>query len=183
MKTHFLFALAALFFMSSAQSEEKTLLSGKIEFFATGDPSFLKIHGKAESLNGSIQETKNAKETRISGTFEITNESFTTGLSLRDRHLKEKVFEVSKFGKTQFVLDGLEMGLAPGTGPQKFSGKMLLHGKEKLVQGSVELRQNESPVQFLAKFEIKLTDFDIQPPEFSGIKVNDSVRIEVSGGF
>ena len=150
--------------------------AGKADFYAVGVPSMLKIHGNTSELSGKL--TKDASN--LSGSFKIPMKTFMTGLSLRDKHLKEKVFEVEKYPDAVFTLNPIKM--AEGVTTVPFTGKLNFHGVEKPVSGDVKLTVSDSKsVQHEAKFEVKLSDFNIPTPEFAGMKIQDTVKVEVNG--
>src|ERR1035437_2664414 len=85
------FAGNLCFAVESSSVETFHATGGKVEFFAIGRPSMLKVHGTAKSLEGTGMINKKTNE--ISGHFVLKMDDFSTSLGLRDSHLKSKVFE------------------------------------------------------------------------------------------
>jgi polyisoprenoid-binding protein YceI len=150
------------------------LKTGVAEFFALGKPSMLKIHGTANTVAGTLKSDGQ----KLSGSFDIPLESFGTGMSLRDRHLREKIFETQKYPKATLTLEPLAMGDANAK-DIPFQGRLSFHGVEKMVSGKADIEKSGDLTKVLARFELNLTDYQITPPEFMGMKVQDQVRVEV----
>ena len=147
------------------------------DFYSVGVPSMLKIHGTTKAVTGSLKKST----TQLSGEFKIQLDTFETGMSLRDKHMKEKTFEVEKYPVATLVLDPILLKDKIDA-PIPFTAKLTFHGVEKPISGEVNLKQSdEKTLQYVAKFEIKLTDFKIAPPEFAGMRIQDAVKLEVNG--
>lgn len=86
---------------------------------------------------------------------------FETGLSLRDKHLKE-VLEATRFptSSLRFKTDGKD----------SFTGHLTFHNVTKPISGIFET----SPIRL--EFNIHLPDFGIRPPSFMGVTVLDDVK-------
>ncbi len=91
----------------------------------------------------------------------------TTGLSLRDKHAREKYLEVQKYP---------EMILVKAIGKNgKGKGRIRYRGVQKDVQGTYSVKDN-----FLtAVFPLKLSDFKITGIKYMGVGVDDEIRIQV----
>ena len=105
-------------------------------------------------------------------------DDFSTGLGLRDSHLKNKVFEVEKYPTAELTIKPVDVKLGEKT---KITGILKFHGVEKEVQCDATDTISGDKATFQSTFMILLTDFNIQPPEFAGMKINNDVRVEVSG--
>jgi len=146
----------------------------KIDFYALARPSFLKIHGTARTLEGTIQR----KGEQISGKFHLKLDDFSTGIRMRDSDLKHKVFEIEKYPGAELTFEPFPVASGEKT---KFSGVLKLHGVEREIQGEKTISFADNQVKFDCTFHILLTDFNIKPPEFLGMLVQNEVRVEVSG--
>jgi polyisoprenoid-binding protein YceI len=152
---------------------------GKIDFYSIGKPSMLKIHGETDQMTGSLELTNETLE----GSFEVSMKSFSTGMSLRDDHLKKKVFEVDRFEKAKVTLDPLafKSQLLGSQEALPFTGKLAFHGLEKPIRGTATIKNSASLIEVSAEFSVKLTDFAIAPPEFMGMSIQDEVKISATG--
>lgn len=167
----FMFAVAVI---SAPSIETFKAANSKADFYALGKPSMLKIHGTAQSVNGTL----NKKGDVYTGTFAMPMDSFESGMKLRDRHMKEKVFEVEKYSASEFTLKPTSI---PSGTKTTFTGILKFHGIEKPVQGDATVTIKDKKVEFNATFNVQLTDFSIQPPEFAGMSINNEVKVEISG--
>lgn len=97
----------------------------------------------------------------------VNLKNLTTGLSLRDKHAREKYLEVHKYPEMTLVK-------AIGKGG-KGRGRIKYRGVEKDVVGTYSIKGNE----ILAKFPMKLSDFNIKGIKYMGVGVDDEVTVNV----
>lgn len=91
-----------------------------------------------------------------------------TGMTLRDKHAKDKYLEIEKFPTITLVK-------AIGKGG-KGKGRIKMKGIEKEVEGTYKIAGSE----LTADFPIKLSDFKIIGIKYMGIGVDDVVKIHVT---
>lgn len=155
--------------------------NGRVEFIAIGKPKALKIRGKGEKPKGKIT-IENGK---IVGDLSFDLSSLDTGISLRNRHLKEKYLEIGKFPKAELKLtkiDQIEKILSSeeiDLDSLPFEGILSLHGVKKPVSGKTCVEKKKQTIDLKAAFDIKIKDFDIAVPSYAGITVADNIKIEV----
>jgi len=156
--------------------------AGSVEFHATGHPHLLHVNGKGVGPTGRVTINK----TTVNGELVFDLTSLDTGIQTRDEHMKEKYLEVGKYPKSKLAISNLTL-------PQEISGKSLsittapfqgvlsLHGVDKSVSGTFDFKQdNKGVIQFSSDFSIKLSDFGIQIPSFSGVTIADDVKIDIT---
>jgi polyisoprenoid-binding protein YceI len=91
-----------------------------------------------------------------------------TGISLRDKHSRDKYLEVDKYP---------EAILTDGKGKDgKGTGKLKIRGIEKAVSGSYTIKGDT----LFAEFPIKLSDYDIKKIKYMGVGVDDEVTIKIN---
>ncbi len=172
------FALVSSLGSARAAPVALAAAQGEVTFLAIGSPSALKINGKGKGPAGTL--TLNGS--KLSGALNADLTSLETGLSLRDRHMKEKYLEVGKFPNATLTLDGFEVPAAvlkgEGNATVPFAGTLELHGVKKAVQGTAQLRRSQS-VAVECDFPIVLTDYGISIPSFAGITVAKDVTVKV----
>ncbi len=160
--------------------QEKT----PVEFLAIGRPSALKIKGTGAFASGFIS----FDEKGVSGELNLDLAKFETGLSLRDEHMKEKYLQISKNGYSQAQIAIKEISISQSLFEknqeienQSFKGILNLHGVKKEIKGSFSLKYEEknSFASGNADFNIKLSDFNIDIPSFSGITVAEDVNVTI----
>jgi polyisoprenoid-binding protein YceI len=98
--------------------------------------------------------------------FEVKN--LDTGLELRTTHAKDKYLEMKKYP----TIDLIEAVGQNGKG----TAKIRLHGKENTVTGTYTIIQDKI---LSAKFNVKLSDFDINDINYKGVGVDDEVPVEI----
>jgi polyisoprenoid-binding protein YceI len=161
-----------------------TQKDGKIEFFAIGKPSMLKIHGASDADQGKIQIATDASGAHsLTGAFAVKLDSFDTGMDMRNKHMKEKTFQIDKYPDAKFTLENVSI---PKDSTDKkitahFTGKLNFHGAEKPIAGDVDVTLHEKTVDYDATFSMKMTDFGCTIPEFAGMTIQDEVKVEAKG--
>lgn len=162
--------------MCLAESSMK-IVDGDVKFTAVGKPGFLKIKGESNHqapVGNVILDGEKAK-----GSFEFLIKNLSTGIDLRDEHMKEKYLEISKFPSSKLVLDPvkLEDSTLKRDFKNVFSGQLTLHGITKPVNGTFSFSAKD--VSAIVNFTIKVSDFNIDIPKYMGITVSETVAIEV----
>lgn len=134
-----------------------------LRFQATGRP-LIKINGQGDCITGNFQVS--GKELVIRATCDL--KKLSTGIGLRDLHMKDKTLETEKFSEASFE------GSAPYQPGQKpFQGVLTLHGVKAPIQGVVS--QDGEKIEF--HWEVSLSTYQIRTPEYLGIKVNDTIKL------
>ena len=102
------------------------------------------------------------------GNIVIPHKQLTTEMDLRDQHMYEKIFKAQ---------DITFKGIAKCRKniKCKIVGKLNIAGKEK----KLIFIANKSGKYFKFTHTIKLTDFSIAIPEFSGVKVKNEIDITI----
>ncbi len=149
-----------------------------IEFSAIGKPSFLKIKGHGSKGLVQLQIEKN----KVHGFVTFKMSSLETGIELRDKHMKDKYLEISKYPEATLILESLALPNSwtlqnPVAQTTKFTGHMTMHGQTKPVTGTFEIKNKD--LKTSADFEIKLSDYNVEIPVYLGVKVADVVTIHV----
>lgn len=146
-----------------------TIETGKVEFLAVGKPSFLKVKGEGVTPTGTMTVTND----KASGEFSFDLTKLSTGIEMRDEHMKEKYLEVGKHPKAIVRFKDVEVkdGAAKGAIPAELE----LHGQKKPITMDAELKNGKAT----GKFKIKLSDYAIEIPKYSGITIADDVDVTI----
>lgn len=153
---------------------------GMINFLAIGNPSAIRIDGKGEGPEGVLSAEEKGDNLLISGDLKVNLNNLDTGIALRDRHMKEKYLEVSKFENAILKLQVTvpKAALKKDTGTRlPFNGSLDLHGIQKPVSGTFVLKPENDGLKSSASFQIKLSDYSVSVPTFAGISVADVVDV------
>ena len=153
----------------------------RVEFTAIGRPSALKIKGKGAALTPALDLDHGT----LKGALEFDLTSLETGLSLRDRHMKDKYLEVASFPKSRFEFDALKLPAAitesqEGESEITVPGKLTLHGVTQPISAKAKIRKAGNVYFIEAAFALKLTQFGIEIPKFAGITVAEDVNLDVT---
>ena len=180
-----LFSALAVCFANLAQNtavaapQNLKVESGSTKFLAVGRPSFLKIRGEGKGPSGDLVYDKG----NVSGSLDVDMTSFTTGIEMRDHHMKEKYLEVGKFPKATLAVKSLQLpDLASLPKDAPFQGDLTLHGVTLPVKGSLHIasvKNKADAYSFNAKFPVKITEYKIAIPSYGSIKVAEDVDVEV----
>lgn len=155
--------------------------AGSVQFRAIGHPSALHVVGKGPGPDGKATVQAGV----VSANLKFSLAQLDSGIEVRDHHMKEKYLEVGKYPDAELVITKLRLqndfskGAFSFTGVP-FSGTLKLHGASVPINGTVDLKwDGASTIDLNSQFSIKLTDFGIQIPTFSGITIADEVQITV----
>lgn len=177
MKASLLMMTSLLFlFDASAYAAQLTPDKGDIKFTATGKPGFLKIRG--ESKGQPPKGTIKVDGGKATGTLEFDLNNFSTGISMRDEHMKEKYLEVKKYPTAKLTLKPLEVTdkELKTDFKKEFQGTLLLHGVSKDVAGTLTYKASDKSVA--ANFTLKVSDYKIDIPKYMGVVVSENVDVE-----
>jgi polyisoprenoid-binding protein YceI len=145
-----------------------------VTFQATGKPGFLKINGDGARPAG----VAHIEEGKLSGEFDVVIDEFKTGIDLRDEHMKEKYLKAKDFPKAHLALEKTAVE-AKGKTTVPFKGKLTLKGVEKPVEGELTVDLDEASAKGQATFDLKLSDFAIDIPQYLGVTVAEKVAVAV----
>lgn len=146
---------------------------GKVSFLAKGRPALISIHGTGKGLAGELVE----KEGRLTGKVSFRLETLTTGIDLRDEHMKNKYLQIQDHPEASLQFENFEM--PKGAGKFKFSGDLFLHGVKQNIEGLATIVKEDDGEKVSAEFVIKLSQFKIDIPSFQGITVAEDVQIKI----
>ncbi|MCB0370130.1 MAG: YceI family protein [Bdellovibrionales bacterium] len=98
----------------------------------------------------------------------VNLKSLSSGMGLRDNHMKNKYLEVQKFPEAV-----LELGKGKDG---KGIGKLKIRGITKEIKGTYSVHGNDVK----ADFPIKLSDYNISGIRYMGMGVKDIVNVSVT---
>ncbi len=162
-------------------------MKSEVRFLALAKPGSLKIQGELKqpeagkrSLDGKLK----LDGTKLAGNATVRLDDFDTGLSLRNRHLRERL-ETTKYPETVLTLEPTILPDSFKTSEAsadkvEFKGTLKLHGKETKVVGQLSCTKKKNKHSFDFSFPVKLTSVGIEPPSYLGVSVADEVKISVS---
>jgi polyisoprenoid-binding protein YceI len=156
-------------------NEPLRVTSGEINILCplTVGPSF---EAKTTALSGEVTPAAGGA---IKGALQVELIKLETGISLRDRHLRNNYLEVQK-GPDYAVarLENIKVEKFPGK--TTFRGTLKLHGQQREVTGTADVWQEGKGYKLSATFPVKISSFQIPEPSYLGVGVQDEVTVRVS---
>jgi polyisoprenoid-binding protein YceI len=143
--------------------------NAKVTFVAIG-PAGLQIQGSTPDLKAS------STDANLSIVVPLAN--LSTGISLRDQHMRDKYLEVPKFPEATLTVAKAQLK-SPASGQTvqvDVPGMLTLHGQTKPVSVHYEAR-NDGPVSVNGRFHLVMTDFGITVPSYLGVTVKPDVDV------
>lgn len=173
--------VVGVFSWNMAQAVSLEVTSGQVEFLAIGKPSAIKIRGQGRGLKSDLQWS----EGKLTGRLLFDLNSLSTGIELRDQHMKEKYLETGRFSQAEFVLNPvlLKKDLCKEVMPlekEPFQGTLKLHGVEKTVSGDFDLKSEKDRGRALVRFALNISDYKMEVPIYLGIKITDRIENSVT---
>lgn len=169
------FAILAggLLLVATADAQFNKKGASEVAFHATG-PAGLKFDGKTSEL-GVKQDANNV----IAITVPLGN--LTTGISLRDKHMKEKYLHVQQYPSTELRVSRGAMHLpkAGETSTGDTTGSLALHGQTRNVSFHYSTRREGELYRVTGSMRIDMTQFGIEQPSYLGVSVKKDVDITV----
>lgn len=148
-----------------------------VKFLAIGNPSAIHIQGTTKTLE---TEKTSWKDGKFSGTYHVPLDQLETGISMRDRHMKEKYLETAKYPKADLSIADCPVK----EGETACEGSLTLHGVTKKIPMKVtwtKLGEEKGAKKWKAntEFGLKLSDYGISIPKFANITVAEDVAVQV----
>jgi polyisoprenoid-binding protein YceI len=141
--------------------------------FAAKGPAGMTIVGKTSDLllrdDGKI----------VSVSVPLKN--LTTGIGLRDQHLREKYLQVDQFPSAELSVDrGSLTPPAASAVSLDAKGVMKIHGKTKTVVFRYTAKKNGQVIEVTGSIRLNIQDYGIPIPSFLGVTVKPDIDIAVS---
>jgi polyisoprenoid-binding protein YceI len=166
----FLLVSAVAFASSLALAAPVAVKGASIGFAAKANVGMV-----IEGTTSAITVDEDAKNV----TLTVSVGSLTTGVELRDKHMKETYLEAPKFPEAKLVIEKgclalPESGEKSGECPAAFT----LHGETKGVTVKYKAAVAGKSVDVDASFVANFLDHGVQEPKYMGIKVKPLVDVK-----
>jgi polyisoprenoid-binding protein YceI len=141
------------------------------------------FEAKTSDLSGELVVSPD-RQGEVDGTLAVALRTLETGIGVRDNHMRDKYLEVNRgdgFSTatlSQIRLDG--MNNETPIGKVKFRGVLALHGQERDVTGTADIRRAGEDLRVQASFPVAVSDFAIPSPTYLGVGVRNEVTVAVS---
>jgi polyisoprenoid-binding protein YceI len=159
--------------LAAGDASARLAMSGEpsVSFTATG-PVGMRFVGQSKDLR--VQDD----DTAI--TVIVTLESFDTGITLRDKHMREKYLEAQKFPQAKLRVEraALQLPEFDGDTSADAHGQLDLHGQSHPVTFHYTAKRG-GDYAVSGKMRINMKDYGIEVPTYLGVTVKPDVDVEV----
>jgi polyisoprenoid-binding protein YceI len=169
------FVFLGVFLLSlSAKAQEFQTQAGKVVFLSKA--SLSEFTGESKTLKGLIDLDKNLVD------FFLDLNTLKTGITLRDKHMRENYLETEKYPFAEFT--GKFETLPKLTGASErvtVRGKFKIHGVEREITVTGNLRKlTNGSLELKAEWVVALNDYNIEIPKlvFYELAAEQQVSIE-----
>lgn len=166
---------------SALAGEYHVVPSGKNEVKFISDAPIEDFEGVTSQIDGYMYWDDDDMLKNCELYFEVDLNSVDTGISLRNRHMRENYLETDKFPTTHFKGKILRVQ-NDSTNQSKVlvQGKMFIHGveRDKTVEGL--LIKTGDGYRVKCNFTIKLSDYKINIPSIMFYKINEEMQLSVN---
>lgn len=171
-------AATALFLaVASGTAEAGTLrLAGapKVSFFAKGSPGALDIEGKTSVVVFTDDGT--------TLTFKVPMATVSTGIELRDQHMRDNYVEVAKYPEITLTLAKADVKWPAPDGEETsgtVAGSFTTHGVTQPVEIAYSVKPGKKGMVVEASFPYDVTQHGIAIPSYLGVTIDPAQRVEV----
>ena len=147
----------------------------------TPDVSFHVKGTAGMSCTGKTDQLKVADDGKTIAVT-VPLEGLSTGIALRDKHMKEKYLEVPKYPDAE--LDADRSAIAMPTDPGKsiasaFQATLKLHGQSQPVTVHYKAASKGGAVDVDGSMSLDMTKWGITQPSYMGITIDKNVDVDV----
>lgn len=142
------------------------------------------FEGKSASLKGLIDFEKNLID------FYLDLNTLKTGISLRDKHMRDNYLETKKFPFAEFsgkIQNLSEIDLNDLRNGKKViaEGNFSIHGVSmpRLIEGTLSLDEKDQVLKLNCTFNVLLTDHNISKPSIMGYDLADVQQVSITATF
>lgn len=143
-----------------------------VSFRATG-PAGMKFDGRTNELAVSEDGGAVVVAVPLSG--------LSTGIALRDKHMKEKYLEVPAYPKAELRVPRASLKV-PADGAESAgdaTGRVDLHGKSKTLPFHYVAKREGDQIKVSGSMRLNMKEFGIEVPSYLGVTVKPEVDITV----
>lgn len=158
-----------------------------IAFEATTNISAVSVHGKSTALKAEVRLHRDAKQLVVDELIAtVPVESLSTGMGLRDEHMKKYVFTTPDGKVPELKFRGANLTCPLEAGKEttcKLAGMLTVRGVERPLTVALKVRPASSGSGFSYRAAgdgvVKLSDYGIERPSQLGVKCADEVKIRI----
>jgi polyisoprenoid-binding protein YceI len=166
--------LAVVFAAAAAAAAPLSVKGASVSFAAKANVGMV-----IEGTTSAITVDEDAKNV----TLTVALANLTTGVELRDKHMKENYLQVAKFPEAKLVIERACLAL-PESGEKsgECPGAFTLHGQTKGVTVKYKATVAGKMTDVDATFTANFVDHGVEEPKYMGIKVKPTVDVKARFG-
>jgi polyisoprenoid-binding protein YceI len=161
------------------------VLGGTATFEARTNISAINVHGKSASLAGRAQVRHSGDVItieRMEATLPV--KTITTGMGLRDEHMRKYVFTAGDGAAPdlRYTGDKADCSPAPGLGLESIctvSGRLAIRGTERPFAITLKVRRTGDTYRAAGDGTVKLSTYGIARPSQLGVTTTDEVKLHL----
>ncbi len=167
------FLTFALLAVSSVASAQLARIGEASATFSALGPAGLKIEGKTSELEASEADGKVL--------ISVPLANLDTGISLRNKHMREKYLQVGQFPKADLVIGRASLKLpeegaeVTATAPAELS----LHGQKHPVTIRYTAKRSQGVYAVTGATQLNIQEYGINVPSYLGVTVKPDISIAV----
>jgi polyisoprenoid-binding protein YceI len=173
------FALLILFgFYSNILAVEYNVdVSKKNSVKFISDAPIEEFEGISSNIDGYLIGGKNdiAKDSELY--FEIDLNTVDTGISLRNRHMRDNYLHTKKFPLAAYTGKIISAQKNGGNWNVVVEGEMDIHGKSKKISLDGKITKSGNSFRITSKFFVNINDHGIPVPKLMAKKINPNMQI------
>jgi polyisoprenoid-binding protein YceI len=184
---HTLLAFTLLIFAAPSwadDSAELRVTGGSVKFAVTTNILAVSVHGESKAMTASLTLHRMGNQIELENVrATVTPESLTTGMSLRDQHMRKKIFalEDATMPALEFI-SGKVRCPEPAPGQEAVCtvpGELVLRGARRPFTFSFKVRTEGKTYRVSADSVLSLSAFGIERPCQLGVCVSDEVKLKL----
>lgn len=142
--------------------------------FAASGPAGLKIEGTTQALN--VADDGNDV------TLDVPLADLSTGIALRDRHMRDKYLEVPKFPSARLVVarSAIKVPPAGSSVTADVPAQLTLHGRTRAVTVHYDAKGDAGGLSVSGRLHVNMNDYGITVPVYLGVTVKPDVDVTAS---
>ncbi|MGZ3722081.1 MAG: YceI family protein [Bdellovibrionales bacterium] len=168
--------------LAAAKTISDVAIKGEtVEFSAKSNLSAIEINGSSKDSTGTVKLSEGSNGMTLETLkIVIPVNSLSTGIAIRDHHMKEKIFKSDdgRFPDVTFESSKSACEKSAEGFTCQAKGLVSMHGKSHSATIPVALSKKGDEFLAKANFDLALTDFGIEPPTHFGVAIENAVGIK-----
>jgi polyisoprenoid-binding protein YceI len=162
--------------------EMRLALRGEVRFTVPVNLRVLTIHGWTRALTGSVAVAPDEGGFALrDAALRVAVASLSTGMRLRDRHMRERIFATEDGGLPDVVFDShaSRCRLAGETAFCFVEGRLAIRARGRPFTVDLRVTRGGGAYRAAGEGRVRLSDYGIERPSQFGLKTADEVLLEI----